>query len=133
MRKALFVLLSGRRRLAVGAIFMAATGMAVTVASGDTTALREADLREAIENTRFIAFKDALRAEVEFFDDGAIYFRSPFGNSVGEWVAAGETVCIYFDDGPMRGETCTSLVRKSQTLIANDGTMLISLTETLEP
>ncbi len=133
MRKALFVLLNGRRRLAVGAIAIAATGTAVAVAASDPANLSDADLRAALENTRFIAFKDALRAEVEFFEDGAIYFRSPFGSAEGEWVAADETVCIYFDEGPMRGETCTTLTRESQTLIANDGTMLISISTSIEP
>lgn len=112
------------------AILMSA--IAATVAHSGAKPLRDAQLVDVVTDTRFIAFRGALRAEVEFSGKGQVRFESEVGSFDGTWSAAVDTVCVFFDDGPLSPELCFGLNEEAQSLTTTEGTLLVPVMK-LEP
>ncbi|MEO0484288.1 MAG: hypothetical protein AAF092_00100 [Pseudomonadota bacterium] len=50
-------------------------------------------------------------AVAHVFEDGTVEVQSAIGIWQGSWASFGETMCIFFDEGPQMGETCVTIQR----------------------
>lgn len=97
-------------------------GAALTVCVEADSA--KADIRTDLTSYVYAMERDWIRFEAIYRPDGELDVRSNLGRFHGEWMIAGNELCVAFDNGPAMGLRCS-------VVSAQDGELRLAEGQTL--
>ncbi|MGR3490661.1 MAG: hypothetical protein ACU0DW_01275 [Shimia sp.] len=95
-------------------LLTACLGVAMLLQQVGASPMTDAEIEADMIAHVFEVEDDILAPIVRMTPDGRVEAWTNLGAFEGEWAVADTTLCLFFDDGPKKGETCTRIFRDGE-------------------